>query len=615
MPLAITTQSFRLSRLRSALESILGYLRSDNVESAGKALRLLVDRDRIPRQALVASQEESAGSKLPALPIAALGARIALQNKELQYAVDFARTIQQCYGKTSTTISPTIVHITTSLIEIGSSDSLSYATELIESTKPELLPPDLIQKFYYSSLDRSALIQRVWNHTQHSSAPRPSGAVLVNLLNWLDHQKDFGPMIYLVTQILKGQAPDAQSLPPEIPIEHAPQVIALSARAGASQQSFRLWELASLQVGYPKTPATLEQAQFFGNAGMTYSLVRHFMKLAEKNPTRLRRWHSSQLEQNPKKFSQNAERVYDAFALVHGFDQESFDSYLRADHYQVATSIACLFALNRFVPALDALNAFFRRNELPDDKDFGIILAALARRNAVRATQVLLEAAPARIPGFTPTPFLYNIVLHHALLQNREDTAERIMVHARDSGCGSLDPKSLDVLLRSAIKKLKKSHRNDNSSEEAKASRSEQYHLFKRIFEVLNAAQHHAHPSTYRLAIQTALKVERPTTAWEIWMLGKKYRRVGTARKGEDWKDVQQEDFGPGSSWHIAKGLWSAKEKGSITENQMWKMVESMKVRIPEGVKLTEEWAETITKVRENELPEPKSLRSKSSNV
>ncbi|KAG8683929.1 hypothetical protein FRC09_015720, partial [Ceratobasidium sp. 395] len=432
MSLSTTIRSARRPPLHSTLRTIIEQLRSNELYSAGKIVRRLIDKNLVSRSALTASREESLGGQSTALSIATLGARISLDNNELTSAVEFAQLIQEYGRDAKLSPSPTMIHVISGLIEVASRDSLSQAASILCSLDPGSIPHHLVEDFYRTSIDHSDLINKVWMHTNQYGFPAPSDKALVALLKRLTKTQDFGCVISLVTRVLNKTRRDVQSLPVEIPIEHAPEVITLAVRAGATQQSFRLWKLAFQQVGDPKSSMSFLQAQFFGDPGMTYALVRHFMKLAEKKLRKLQKWHTAPLEDNPNYFSQAAEEFYEAFAAVHGFNRTDNDAYMTADHYVVATSIACLFLLNRFTSAIDALEKLLRRNELPDDKDFGIILAALARQNAGRATQILLEAAPARIPGFVPTPYLYNTVLHHALLQGRKDEAVRVLRHARD---------------------------------------------------------------------------------------------------------------------------------------------------------------------------------------
>ncbi|KAG9083003.1 hypothetical protein FS749_006374 [Ceratobasidium sp. UAMH 11750] len=225
---------------------------------------------------------------------------------------------------------------------------------------------------------------------------------------------------------------------------------------------------------------------------------------------------------------------------------------------------------------------------------------------------MLLEAAPARIPGFAPTPYLYNTVLHHSLLQARKDEALRVILHARDAGCGSLEPKSLDVILRSALRDIESSWKAGKGQEAADPSRIEQSHLFKRVTEVLNVAQHHAWPSTVRYAIQTALLVRRPITAWHIWILAQKYRILGNRRVRPDGTVDRQKEFGRTSAWGIAQGLWSAKERGMLTEPRMWEMIEALGIKVPEKARESVEWEKVVQEVEGGEgenLTMPASFR------
>ncbi|KAG8739208.1 hypothetical protein FRC10_006047 [Ceratobasidium sp. 414] len=598
-------------RLRSALQSILYYLKFNNIGSAGKTLRLLVDAHPVPRSALTASQVETSGGQAPALSIAALGARISLARNEIESAVEFT-TLLQAYADKTSSPSPTIAHVVSGLAEIASRESLSHAANILCSMSLESITHELVETFYKYSANHANLIAKVWAHTHPHRFPAPRGEALVALLKKLSRDEEFGPVISLITAILRDNTPGAQSLPPEIPIELAPQVITFAVRAGATRQSVQLWNLARQQIGDPQTPASLPQAQFFGDPGMTYALVRHFIKLSEKKTGQLQKWHTVLLEDDSNYFLQMAEQFYEAFATVHGFNHAQQDAYMRADHYHVSTSVACLFALNQFMPAIDVLETLFRRNELLDNKDFGIILAALARRNAGRACQILLEAAPARMPGFAPTPYLYNIVLHHSLLQGRENEALRIMFHARDAGCGSLEPKSLDTALRSALKDIEASWEADRDQESANPSRIERSHLFKRVIEVLNIAQHHARSSTVRKAIETALLVRQPIIAWDIWMLGKKYRRIGNLRVRPGGAVGQQKDFGRASAWRVAKGLWSAKERGRLGEQKMWGMIEAIGIKVPKEARGSIEWEKAAQEVQQKEgeiLALPASLR------
>ncbi|KAG8708941.1 hypothetical protein FRC08_018621 [Ceratobasidium sp. 394] len=611
MAFSATVRAARPPPLRSALQSVIQYLKSNDVDSAGNTLRLLVNTHPVSRSALTASRADTSGDPSRALSIANLGARISLEGSDLESAVEFTKLLQAYAGETSS-LSPTVTRIVSGLVQIASRDSLSHAANILCSIRPELIPHELVEKFYQSSVTHTDLIARVWAHTHPHRFPAPRGEVLVALLKRLSRGDEFGPIISLITTIINNNPRDAQSLPAEIPIELAPQVITFAVRAGATRQSLQLWNLARQQIGDPQTPASLQQAQFFGDPGMTYALVRHYVKLAEKKTSRLEKWHTALLKGSPQHFLKTAEQFYEAFATVHGFNQTGQDAYLKADHYHISTSVACLFALNRFTPAIDAFETLFRRREIPDDKDFGIILAALARRHAGRACQILLEAAPARIPGFAPTPYLYNTVLHHSLLQGRKDEALRVILHARDAGCGSLEPKSLDVILRSALRDIESTWKAGGGQEATDPIRIEQSHLFKRVIEILNVAQHHAWPNTVRYAIQTALLVRRPITAWHIWILAQKYRILGNKRVRPDGTVDQQKEFGLTSAWGIAKGLWSAKERGMLTEPRMWEMIEALGIKVPEKARVCVEWekvAQEVERAEGESFVSPTSLR------
>ncbi|KAG9077128.1 hypothetical protein FS749_011017 [Ceratobasidium sp. UAMH 11750] len=164
----------------------------------------------------------------------------------------------------------------------------------------------------------------------------------------LSRGDEFGPIISLITTIINSNPPNAQSLPAEIPVELAPQVITFTVRAGTTQQSLQLWNLARQQVGDPQTPASLAQARFFGDPGMTYALVRHYVKLAEKKFNRLQKWHTALLKGNSQHFLKAAEQAHEAFATVHGFNQAGQDAYMKADHHHISTSVRMPFRAQSF---------------------------------------------------------------------------------------------------------------------------------------------------------------------------------------------------------------------------------------------------------------------------
>ncbi|KAF8598653.1 hypothetical protein BDV93DRAFT_526656 [Ceratobasidium sp. AG-I] len=627
MSFSSAIRSKRQPSLGGLLHETLKYLRDKNVESAGGSLRRLVKEYSIPKSTLAAAGNETSSLGSSGLSIAALGARISLNENDLNSAAGFVNILNTNYDSVADRISPTTLHIISGFIEIASPESLAHAATILCSIPPKQVPPQLVGHFYKASRGHPDLAIKIWRHFGGSAFPIPSGVILVSILKRLSYLEEFSTSLEIIHTIFKRYASSTRVLPREIPLERAPQVITQVIRAGATQQSLDLWTIASRQLGGPRRPFTPEQALFFGDPAMVYALVRHFMKLAEKDRRKLQGWHRAQLEGNTEHFRQVAERVYDAFAMVHGFDQTEYDAYLQADHYHVTTSIACLFAINRFIPALDALNAFFRRNEVPDNYDLGIILSALARRNSGRAVQILLEIAPARIPGFKPTPYLYNIVLHQSVLQGKMDEAARVLYHARDAGCGSLEPKALDVLVRANLRLIRSSWEADNpkqstpnqqSSSESptpQSSKVERDRLFERITESLRLAGRSAHTSTVRQAIETAMLIRRPKIAWEIWMLAHQSGLVGGTSRGLDHKEEEKQDFGPASAWNIAKGLWSLQKRGLLDEVRMWQMVEALGVRLPEGVREgLKNWEAEDTRQAEP-LPLPASFRSKTRSI
>lgn len=619
-----TLRSAQRSSLGESLQKTLKFLREKKLDSAGGSLRRLIQEYNIPKSTLAAAGNETSTLDSSGLSVAALGARIALNENDIDSVAGFTEILNIHYDSIADRISPTTLHIITSFLDLASHESLAHAATILCSIPPKQVPPRLVDQFYKASSSRPDLAVKMWHHFGGSAFPIPSGETLVSILRRLSYLEEYFTSLQIVHSIFKRYASSTRVLPPEIPLEQAPQVIAQAVRAGATQQSLDLWTIASRQLGGPRRPVTPEQALFFGDPTMVYALVRHFIKLAEKDRHKLQGWHRDQLQGNPDHFRQVAERIYDAFALVHGFDQTEYDAYLQADHYHVTTAVACLFALNRFIPALDALDTFFRRNEVPDNYDLGIILSALARRNSGRAVQILLETAPARIRGFTPTPYLYNIVLQQSLLQDKMDDAIRILYHARDAGCGSLEPKALDALVRNNLRLIKSSweashpkHLTPDSQDKPDSpvphsSKVERDRLFERVTESLRLAGRKARASTVRQAIETAMQIRRPKIAWEIWMLAQETRILGGTSRGLDRKEEKKQDFGPASAYNIAKGLWSLHKRGLLDEAEMWQMVEAMGVDLPKEVREGKKTWEQKDLLEAESLPFPTSFRSKS---
>ncbi|KDN40391.1 hypothetical protein RSAG8_08154, partial [Rhizoctonia solani AG-8 WAC10335] len=297
-----------------------------------------------------------------------------------------------------------------------------------------------------------------------------------------------------------------------------------------------------------------------------------------------------------------ANRVYSAYAAVHGFDK--FDlppdkrdtTPIRSSHSHITTAVACLFELDRFPSALDLFYVLFDIQEPPDAHDLGIILTSLARRNTGRAIQILLEVAPVRIPGFRPTPHLYSIVLHQSLKLRKMNEATRLLDHARAAGCGSLDPVVLDSFIRASLKDITSSWKRGSpssnhplTSEELKILTSERLHSFARIIHAFRLLGREANVPTVRKAIEVAIQVRQPRMAWEIRMWGNSVGIFGRkyASISKDGKETEKEqvDEGKSSVRAISRALWSLHQRGVMNESELWFKVRALGIdaRLSEG--------------------------------
>ncbi|KAH7345445.1 hypothetical protein B0J17DRAFT_639910 [Rhizoctonia solani] len=594
--------SVRRSSPATALKSILETLKEHRYQSAGHNLRKLV---------------ETHHSTMP-MSIAGLGARISLVNQELETAVGFVNFIET--QSESQEMSDTTFDIVSGLIDVGSPDSLSCAATVLTSISPAKLSPALVAIFYKASLDHPSLINKVWSYCKIL----PNPAAVVVLLERLVRDKHYSDAISLIGKLMKGHERNSRYLPPEIPIQFVPDLLTYGIRAGATDQCLQLYDQASRQVGAlptpeqdPRPPFTMEQKLFYGNPRMTIAFVRHFVKLSEKRPNQLQGWHRALLQGNPRFFSETAERVYSAYAAVHGFDKfdrpanERDNTPVRASHSHITTAVACLFELDRFPSALDLFYTLFEIQEPPDAHDLGIILASLARRNTGRAIQILLEVAPTRIPGFRPTPHLYSIIIHQSLKLRKTDEVIRLLEHARASGCGSLDPVVLDNFIRASLKDIasswKRGSPNSNhplTSEELKVLTDERLRSFVRILDAFRLLGRKANVPTVRRAIEVALEIRQPRVAWDIRMWGNSEGIFGRRYAGvsEDGKktEKQQVDEGKSSAESISRALWSLHQRGLINQNELW-----FKVRALEGE----------TEMKDESGVAPVSLRSQAEVV
>ncbi|KAG8680288.1 hypothetical protein FRC11_002675, partial [Ceratobasidium sp. 423] len=522
------------------------------------------------------------------LSIAGLGARISLVNQELETAVGFVKFIET--QSDAQEMSDTTFDVISGLIDIASADSLSCAATILTSIPPTKLSPALVALFYKASLDNPGPMQKVWSHCKIL----PNPAAVVVLLERLVRDKLYSDAISLIGQLLKGHDRNSQHLPPGIPIQLASDLLTYGIRAGATDQCLQIYDQASRQAGAlpspeqrPHSPLTIEQKLFYGNPRMTMAFVRHFVKLSEKRPNQLQGWHRALLQGNPRFFIETAERVYAAYAAVHGFDKfdlpidERDTAPVRASHSHITSAVACLFELDRFPAALDLFYTLFETQEPPDTYDLGIILAPLARRNTGRAIQILLEVAPARIPGFRPTPHLYSIVLNQSLKLRKMDEAIRLLEHARGAGCGSLDPIVLDSFIRASLKDIADSWKRGSPSsnhpltpDQLKIMTDERLRSLARIIDAFRLLGRKANVPTVRKAIEAAIEVRQARMAWEIRMWGNSVgifgqRYTGISEGGKEMKK-EQVDKGKSSVQSICRGLWSLHQRGLMNESELW---------------------------------------------
>ncbi|KAL5641689.1 hypothetical protein ACGC1H_001983 [Rhizoctonia solani] len=607
--------SIRHSSPATALKSILGYLKDHQYKSAGLGLRKLVETHHVP-PSLFAEREPT----MP-LSIAGLGARISLVNQELDTAAGFVTFIEA--QSDAQQMSDTTFDIVSGLIDLASPDSLSCAAAILTSISPTKLSPALATLFYRASQDHPALLRKVWSHCK--VLPNPTAVIV--LLERLVRDNLYSDAISLIGNLLKGHERDAQHLPSCIPIQLAPDLLTYGIRAGATDQCLQIYNQALRQIGVlpspeqrSHSPFTMEQKLFYGNPRMTMAFVRHFVKLSGKRPDQLQGWHRALLKGNPRFFFETAERVYSAYAAVHGFEKfilppnERDTTPLRASHSHITTAVACLFELDHFPPALDLFYTLFDLQEPLDAYDLGVILSSLARRNTGRAIQILLEVAPTRIPGFRPTPHHYSIILHQSLKLRKMDEVARLLEHARAAGCGSLDPVVVDSFIRESLKDIASSWRRGSPSsghpltpDELKALTGERLHTFARIINAFRLLGQKANVSTVRKAIEAALKVRQPRMAWEIRMWGHSVGIFGRKYAGisEDGKKTEKEqvDEGKSSVHSISRALWSLHQRGLINESELWFKVRALGI----DAKLSENGVE----ITDDSGAAPVSLRSR----
>ncbi|CCO34859.1 hypothetical protein BN14_08968 [Rhizoctonia solani AG-1 IB] len=486
-------------------------------------------------------------------------------------------------------MSDTTFDITSGLLDIASPASLSCAATILTSTPPTKLSPGLVGLFYKASLDQPDLIQKVWTHCK--VLPDPAAAAV--LLERLVRDNMNSDAINVLGHLLKGHDRNSEHLPSTIPIHLAPQLLTYGIRAGATDQCLQIYDQAARQVGALPDPEqrarsslTIEQKLFYGNPRMTIALVRHLVKLSDKRLDQLQGWHRALIKGKPRFFLESAEQIYARYAAVHGFDKfdlpltERDNTPVRASHHHITTGVACLFELDRFTSALDLFYTLFELNEPPDTYDLGIILSSLARRNTGRATQILLEVAPARIPGFRPTPHLYSIVIHQSLKLRKMDEALRLLEHARGAGCGSLDPKVLDTFIRASLKDITDSWRRGSrgsnhplTSDELKMMTDERLRSFTHILDSFRLLGRKANVPTVRRAIEVAIKVRQARMAWDIRMWGENVGLFGqkyTSFSGDAKGTKEQVDEGKSSALSICRALRSLHQRGLMDKTELW---------------------------------------------
>ncbi|KAG8697180.1 hypothetical protein FRC11_000202, partial [Ceratobasidium sp. 423] len=339
-----------------------------------------------------------------------------------------------------------------------------------------------------------------------------------------------------------------------------------------------------------------------------------------KKRSNVKGWHGVKVKENPKFFSETAERVYAAYASAHGFDRFESQNYEPGSDEALANpwvgvAVACLLELGRYEPALKVLSSLFDRwtrkrtraggarsdegtttpvteswehpNPMdalfpslvqpapPSLKSLNMILSSLGQQDLGNAIEFLLKVAPARLAGFQPSPRLYRVIIDELLKQQKLDEAFGVFKHAWSVERMRLGSRVPDAFIQASLKDITDSWKHSlhsSGSDELEAMAEKRLHTFTCILEVLHFLRKGAKVSTVRKAIDVALEVGLTKVAWEISIWGNGVGifdpREGNApnEKGEQEVETSEQTSSPQS---VALALFRLYQQGSMDRTEL----------------------------------------------
>ncbi|KAA1469784.1 hypothetical protein DENSPDRAFT_835450 [Dentipellis sp. KUC8613] len=512
-----------VSTLFDFISALIGARREHH---ALQIFQCLVDTQRIPQQAIRASDSSSASFKFV---VTAALIRSCLLWSWRHQAVELLLSLLE--GHTAADESTVMLcnEVMHALLEFPTSDDLDLCYILIRhgtlASSGKFPLPQLLQQTYEAAkrLDRGDLAVRLYAHTRSPAVtalhmfPPPRSAILPWVLHHLI-AKDKN--MHLGRQLVKEVVDNMQAL---LPRDRA-QVINLAAESGFARYARTLWECYS-EGRY--------KALILGNAAVTVrmcSLYRSLIRQQSSNSQSTTRVAgekplASADENNVPLVPDGAEAPYldveglgdepsgpnrtaDYLAFsrrVLSAFRRSKEPLAKAKHFDLNALARAHFLLGDTAAGSGVFQMMLDRGDTPDVYDMNVALAAVAEEDPERAMRMIRRMMS---KGLTPDSVSIGTVLHHAVARRNMRVVKEAFELARTQG-GQFTLKTLSSLVRASV---------ELSGNDLGAVRDN----LKRALAIIKANSESRYlptPNTGKFCITHALRAGDATLAFGFWQL------------------------------------------------------------------------------------------------